>query len=91
MQCSAKTGWGASPVAILAGERRGASRAVIVASPTSIKSFVLKFTEILHLLDEHANTDRPVEAEAGFGTGIMNFMGFGKKGPAAEQEVLLEL
>lgn len=29
------------------------SRSVIVASPTSIKSFVIKFVEVVHLLDTH--------------------------------------
>jgi len=65
-------------------QKARASRAIIVASPTAIKSFVLKFTEIIHLLEEHANAPPP----AAGGGGIFGFIGLGKKGPAAEQEQL---
>ena len=59
-----------------------ASRAVMVASPTSIKSFVLKFTEILHLLHEDATS-----STTGFSPkpkNFFNFMGLGPKGSASE-------
>ena len=66
-------------------EKARASRAVIVASPTSIKSFVLKFTEIIHLLEEHVNAP-PTSGGKGLG-GFLGF-GWGKKGSAAEIEAL---
>jgi len=73
-------------------KRARASRAVIVASPTSIKSFVLKFMEIVHLLEEA----KPETAAAGGGKGVvggggggfLGFIGLGKKGSAGEQEML---
>ena len=75
-------------------EKARSSRAVIVASPTSIKSFVLKFTEILHLLDEHARNEGKVVAAGGGGSGGgFSFGGFSammglSKAPVSEQESL---
>jgi hypothetical protein len=75
-------------------EKARSSRAVIVASPTSIKSFVLKFTEILHLLDEHARNEGKVVAAGGSGRGGgFSFGGFSammglSKAPVSEQESL---
>jgi hypothetical protein len=60
-------------------------RAVVVASPTSIKSFSLKFIEILHNLDAIKNEEAAEHAagsEAGKsskGGGIAGFLGIGHK------------
>jgi hypothetical protein len=61
-------------------------RAVVVASPTSIKSFSLKFIEVLHNLDRIKN-EEIADAAGGSqasklsqGGGVLGMLGIGKKG-----------
>ena len=44
----------ASPALLQKLQRAAATRAIICATPTAVKSFALKFIELTHLLDQHA-------------------------------------
>ena len=72
-------------------EKARQSQAVILAAPTSIKSFALKFAEMVHILDEHADESHgsPGDSPA-MGAGFLGFMLGNKKRAAAEQDLLTE-
>ena len=57
-------------------EHARASRAIIVASPTSLKSFVLKFAEMIHQVDERSTAERTAaNVGASEGRGLLDYLG----------------
>ena len=66
-------------------------KAVILASPTSIKSFALKFAEMVFILDQHADASQMSHGgDATAAGGLFGFILGNKKRAAGEQDVMTE-
>jgi hypothetical protein len=73
-------------------EKARHAKAIILASPTSIKSFLLKFVEMVHMLDQHESAGRADAGGAGpggagGGGGLFGFILGNKRFASSEQEV----
>lgn len=61
------------------------TRAVVVTTPTAIKSFALKFVEIMHLLDAASN--EKADARSSLGGGFKGFFGLSRAEVVKEKEL----